>query len=133
MTYLTPELIAVEIQEYAEYFIGSGDTPFCDNPDADYLCLRFGGTGTNTALPNGKFKILGTISPSMCDFDCEGLVDKVKHYTWGGYGSSKIEDVYLDYLHIDESICRTSIESFHSLLQSKNLDTEKRYLIIQKQ
>ncbi len=55
-------LIVPGLPEDAQCFVGGGDTPFCTNPDGEYLNCRFGGSGLNIALPPGSWSLLGKAS-----------------------------------------------------------------------
>lgn len=131
MTPLNHNLYAVEVPEDLSHIVFNYVWVGIDG-DAYATCGQLDIHIVN--LPKDyEYTAIGTVTNGVVDFDCEGLVGKAKHYTWRGYGTSTIEDMYLDYLHIDKAVCRTAVQSFRSLLQSKNLDTNKRYLIIQKQ
>lgn len=60
---IAPGVLAVtELPYDAKCFVGGGDTPFCANPDGEYLNCRFGGSGLNIALPPGSWSLLGKAS-----------------------------------------------------------------------
>lgn len=57
------------------------------------------------------FELLGFAYADTIDFDCEPYVEKTKHYSWGGFGHTNIEDVFVNYEHLDTAICRSANDS----------------------
>ena len=87
-----------------------------------YLLYYYNSHAVNKVeLGQDDFEILGEITADEITFDVEPYVEKTKHYSWGGYGYAKTEDVFINYTDIGLSIERTAKESFYSLLQSNGL------------
>ncbi len=124
MTQLSDELYSVEAS---------------DNYDAKDIVGRHITAGvdikTGERLPPGEWQILGTCSPTEITFDVEPLVESDiifmpddANLVGNDYeGELRYRDYntgYDDYYRADDS--------FRSLLQSKLLDSTKKYLIIKK-
>lgn len=139
---LLPGLLAVEVSaNIYDAFIGGGDTPFCERPDDEYLCVRHDGSGTNIALPPGTWSILGI-----------GTADKITEQEWAGvveskrkkggkfnagighYQSSGWTTYYKNYQHPSPSICipNTATESGLTLLKLHNLNPSTTVLLTNK-
>ena len=85
-----------------------------------YLAYDMKGMDYQIPLPKGEYKAL-FLSSQVTEEQAASVVGKTKHYTWGGFGYAKTEDVFLDYTNLNLSICRKATESFKTLLQSNNL------------
>jgi len=126
MIHLTDSILLIEVPEDAiDFFIVYNELSFWS--DFDWLDID---------LPKGSYTILGTIKKGKPDFDVEPYVE---HYAWEDtpdgekwafkdYKDGKETDDYEDMYQFDDAT-----DSFLSLLQSKQVDMSKHYLVIEKQ
>ncbi len=96
-------------KESNEYFSASGSFPL--------LYKDFGG---KKKYPS-QLEILGKVDANSIGFDCSGLVEKSS------------DGFYFDY-QFEKCFCLSEINSFYSLLQSKNINItdQNKFLIIRK-
>lgn len=119
-TPLNDKLVAVEVPEGSiKHSLHSGKVIFQkSNGSMDKILLN-----TNN-LETGTYSILGTCSPQDVSFDPEPYLKKITFPN---------EPVYFKSYGDTDSVATTDkLASFRSLLQSKGLDIEKHYLVIEK-
>ncbi len=72
---------------------------------------------------DGAWEILGTVTNGVIDFDVSGIVEE---------DSRSIYFLYKNYISDYEPVFTSAAESFISLLTSKSLDINRKYLIVEK-
>lgn len=122
LTQITDTLFGMAIPVHSKGFA------ITNNVKGDHF-LRYIDDVINLVDIEGEHKVIGTVSTTQIDFDCELYVEKMDEIDRGAF----IEKIYKDYVG-DMVYYYSKNKSFRSLLSSKGITptNETKVLILEK-